>query len=177
MRGSPPKVRSRRARAHRRRAVPVPVPGGVTVEPFDTCSDVYVAALRGDWRRASALCRDPYDRAGGLGVAERRWRRCRCSTSWTGRAGAAAAARARRTADPRGAQATTRSNPAGLTQRQLDVLALIAEDHQRAEIAERLVVSVRTVDHHVGDPEQARGALPAGAAATADSLGLVAHPA
>jgi len=43
----------------------------------------------------------------------------------------------------------TRANPAGLTQRQLDVLELVAEGLTNAEIAQRLAVSRRTVDHHV----------------------------
>ncbi|WP_344211271.1 helix-turn-helix transcriptional regulator [Kribbella sancticallisti] len=50
---------------------------------------------------------------------------------------------------PRGVQASSRNNPAGLTDRQLDVLLLLVEGHTNAEIAEKLVVSVRTVDHHV----------------------------
>jgi DNA-binding NarL/FixJ family response regulator len=50
---------------------------------------------------------------------------------------------------PRGPRAATRANPAGLTERQLAVLDLLREGMTNAEIADRLVVSVRTVDHHV----------------------------
>jgi DNA-binding CsgD family transcriptional regulator len=50
---------------------------------------------------------------------------------------------------PRGPRQTTRSNPANLTVRELEVLQLIAEGLRNAEIAERLVVSQRTIDHHV----------------------------
>jgi DNA-binding CsgD family transcriptional regulator/tetratricopeptide (TPR) repeat protein len=50
---------------------------------------------------------------------------------------------------PRGPRPTTRANPAGLTARELDVLALLCEDLRNVEIADRLVVSPKTVDHHV----------------------------
>jgi DNA-binding CsgD family transcriptional regulator/tetratricopeptide (TPR) repeat protein len=67
----------------------------------------------------------------------------------------AAAARARAVLrslglpQPRGPRATTRAHPAGLTSRQAEVLDLIREGMSDAEIAERLVLSRRTVEHHV----------------------------
>ncbi len=50
---------------------------------------------------------------------------------------------------PRGPNRATRANPAGLTPRQLDVLELLVQGHSNAEIADRLVLSVRTVEDHV----------------------------
>jgi DNA-binding CsgD family transcriptional regulator len=50
---------------------------------------------------------------------------------------------------PRGPSRATRANPAGLTSRQVEVLALLTEGLTNAAIAERLVLSARTVDHHV----------------------------
>ena len=50
---------------------------------------------------------------------------------------------------PRGPRAETRADPAGLTGRQAEVLGLLGQGCTNAEIAARLVLSVRTVDHHV----------------------------
>ena len=50
---------------------------------------------------------------------------------------------------PRGPQMATRSNPSGLTRRQMTVLGLLAEGLSNADIADRLFVSTKTVDHHV----------------------------
>ena len=50
---------------------------------------------------------------------------------------------------PRGSRAATRRNPAGLTRRELEVLALLIDGLRNGEIAARLYLSVKTVDHHV----------------------------
>jgi DNA-binding CsgD family transcriptional regulator len=75
---------------------------------------------------------------------------------------------------PRGPRRSTAANAAGLTERQLEVLALVVEGLSNAEIAERLTLAPKTVDHHVsavlGKLELSRRGQVAGAARR---LGLI----
>ena len=48
-----------------------------------------------------------------------------------------------------GPRTSTKSNPAGLTTRELEVLALVSEGLRNREIAKRLSLSDKTVEHHV----------------------------
>lgn len=50
---------------------------------------------------------------------------------------------------PRGARPATRANPLGLTNRQLEILGLLAEGLHNAEIADRLSTTPKTAEHHV----------------------------
>jgi DNA-binding CsgD family transcriptional regulator len=50
---------------------------------------------------------------------------------------------------PKGPRKSTKENPAGLTGRQMDVLKLLTEGLSNSEIASKLYISSKTVDHHI----------------------------
>jgi DNA-binding CsgD family transcriptional regulator len=50
---------------------------------------------------------------------------------------------------PRGPRESTRNNPAQLTTRQIEILYLLKTGDQNKEIADKLFISSKTVDHHI----------------------------
>jgi DNA-binding NarL/FixJ family response regulator len=75
---------------------------------------------------------------------------------------------------PRGPRATTRANEAQLTAREVEVLRLLAEGLRNADIAGRLFVSRRTVDHHVSSILRKLGVRTRGEAVAATTrIGLL----
>jgi DNA-binding CsgD family transcriptional regulator/tetratricopeptide (TPR) repeat protein len=128
-----------------------PVPAGAA-EPYAT-------EIAGDWQTAAALWTElgaPYEAALALAGSddEDALRRALDELQRLG-ASPAAAIVARRLRSrgarglPRGPRARTRGNPANLTPRELEILALVAEGWRNGDIAERLFLSQKTVSHHV----------------------------
>jgi len=50
---------------------------------------------------------------------------------------------------PRGPRESTRNNPAMLTKRQIEILSLLGQGSQNKEIADKLFISQKTVEHHI----------------------------
>ncbi len=122
------------------------------------CAEPFALEIGGRWREAAAAWQAldcPYEQARALALGDAAAQRE--ALAIFDRLGAAPAADAlrRRLREAgvrgleRGARASTREHPAGLTRAEGEVLALLADGLRNAEIAARLHRSVRTVDHHV----------------------------
>jgi DNA-binding CsgD family transcriptional regulator/tetratricopeptide (TPR) repeat protein len=132
---------------------------GQPVEAPAGCPPEFALGIAGDWAGAAdrwASLGAPYEQALELAASGREPELLAALATLERLGAVAAATLVRRDLRrmgvshlPRRPRPRTRANPAGLTDRQLEVLALLAEGLTNAEIADRLVVSVRTVDHHV----------------------------
>jgi len=155
---------------------------GHAIDPPDV-DHPFALQARGDWQAAASAWEErgcPYHQAGALADSQDPAALLQ-ALSILDSLGATPLARQVRAAlrqlrvpnVPRGPMAGTRENPAGLTDRQLEVLRLLAGGLTNGEIATELVLSVRTVDRHVAEILAKLGVTSRRqAAAQAEALGI-----
>jgi DNA-binding CsgD family transcriptional regulator len=138
---------------------PVPVPGWAAPQ--------FARQVSGDWRDAAAeweRLECPYERFQALSEGDDE-ARLEALAGFTELGTGPAADRVRRDLRsrgvrgvPRGPRTSTRQSPWGLTSREQEVLELVADGLSNSDISRRLLLSTRTVEHHVSSVLQKLGA-------------------
>jgi len=126
---------------------------------IDRCAQPYALQIAGRWEAAAAVWHErgrAYEEAQALADSDSPavLRRALDQFDHLGaRPAAAFVARRLRALGardiPRGPHRLTRANPHQLTEREIEVLTLVAKGFRNREIADRLYLSSKTVDHHV----------------------------
>jgi DNA-binding CsgD family transcriptional regulator len=132
---------------------------GYPSRPFRGCPPAYAAGLRGDWQTAAAAWEragNRYEQALELADSGEQVPTLEALQLLLDLGAEPAAALVRRRLRALGVAKIPRrrplgsgANPAGLTNRQIEILRMLSTGISNVEIAQRLVVSTRTVDHHV----------------------------
>lgn len=134
-------------------------PTGLSGDRLAGLGEPFRLHIAGDWRGAAEAWRRlgaPFEEAVALSGGDEAAQRA--AVALFDRLGAAPAANILRRrlrqqgvrAVPSGPRQARRDDPLGLTPRQNQVLALLAEGLSNGEIADRLTTSPKTVEHHVG---------------------------
>jgi DNA-binding CsgD family transcriptional regulator/tetratricopeptide (TPR) repeat protein len=132
---------------------------GALDRPTPEIAEPYALEIRGDWRGAAhawGALGCPYERASLLAWhgGEVEQREALAILERLGATPAAQSLRRRMRVQgvrriPRGSRPSTRRNPFGLTRREAEILALLAQGLRNATIARRLFLSTKTVEHHI----------------------------
>ena len=131
---------------------------GESVPNVDWIAAPYARQIAGGWDQAAALWQErgcPFEEARALAEGDVP-ARLRALEIFDGLGAGPAASFLRRDLRsigmrriPRGPRTSTRSNPFGLTNREVTILGHVVEGRTNAEIGDVLCISPKTVDHHV----------------------------